>query len=84
MFQYIASWCPPCKMIGPIYEKMSKDFPNVTFTKIDIDQFEETAGKYSIRSVPTFMFVNGKSTLSTFSGADSNLLLKSIEALNNA
>ena len=71
-------------MIGPIYEKMSKDFPDITFTKIDIDQFEDSAVKYSIRSVPTFLFVHGQTNISTFSGADSTRLLQSIESLNKA
>jgi len=31
---FTASWCPPCKMIAPIYQSMSEEFPNVVFTKV--------------------------------------------------
>ncbi len=31
---FTASWCPPCKMIAPIYQSMSEKFPNVVFTKV--------------------------------------------------
>ena len=31
---FTASWCPPCKMIAPIYQSMSEEFPNAIFTKV--------------------------------------------------
>lgn len=31
---FTASWCPPCKMIAPIYQGMSEEFPNAIFTKV--------------------------------------------------
>lgn len=56
---FTASWCPPCRAIGPIYEKASKQFPTVKFIKIDIDEMPEAAGAHAISSVPTFIFFNG-------------------------
>jgi thiol-disulfide isomerase/thioredoxin len=40
---FTASWCPPCKIIGPIVEKMAKANPEITFVKIDIDDLPEAA-----------------------------------------
>jgi thiol-disulfide isomerase/thioredoxin len=40
---FTASWCPPCKVIGPIVEKMAKSNPDITFVKIDIDELPEAA-----------------------------------------
>lgn len=57
---FTATWCPPCKMIAPVFEKLSKDFPNTKFVKIDIDDHSDAAADYNIRSVPTFMFFHGK------------------------
>jgi thioredoxin 1 len=31
---FTATWCPPCKKIGPIFEKMAPDFPDITFIKV--------------------------------------------------
>jgi len=61
---FTASWCPPCKMIKPIYESLAeehKDLEGVKFVKIDVDENDETAQEYAIRSMPTFkVFVDGK------------------------
>lgn len=56
---FTATWCPPCKMIAPIFEKLSKDFPTTKFVKIDIDDHSDAAAEFKIRSVPTFMFYKG-------------------------
>jgi thioredoxin 1 len=53
---FTASWCPPCKAIAPVFETLSKQSPNISFLKIDVDNLSETAQKYNIRSVPTFVF----------------------------
>jgi thioredoxin 1 len=62
IFYFTASWCPPCRMIGPEYEKLAKaDVESgVHYLKLDIDDLPETAAQYMIRSVPTFIFMNGK------------------------
>ena len=53
---FTATWCPPCKLIGPVVEKMAPEYPGVQFLKVDVDQNPEAALKYAIRSVPTFLF----------------------------
>eukprot|EP01033_Poteriospumella_lacustris_P001466 gene1466-1063_t len=71
---FTATWCPPCKMIAPVFEKLSKDFPATKFVKIDIDDHSDAAADYNIRSVPTFMFFHGKDLKQQFSGANEALL----------
>jgi thioredoxin 1 len=61
---FTATWCPPCKMIAPIFEKLSKEHTNVKFVKIDIDDHADAAAEYKIRSVPTFMFFQGETVKS--------------------
>ena len=60
---FTATWCPPCKAIAPIFETLSKKHPDLSFVKIDVDSLTETAQKYKIRSVPTFIFMNGQTQL---------------------
>ena len=82
-YYFTASWCPPCKAIAPIFEKLSNDFPDLTFAKIDVDDVQEAAVENSIRSVPTFMFFNGEDKMSEFAGADQDMLVKNLSELNS-
>lgn len=61
---FTATWCPPCKKIAPVFEKLSKDFSNTTFVKIDIDDNRELAEEHRISSVPTFKAFSGSKLLS--------------------
>ncbi|KAI9491297.1 thioredoxin [Zychaea mexicana] len=56
-----ATWCGPCKMIAPRFEKFSKEYTDAIFAKVDVDAVPDIAGEYSVRAMPTFMFFkNGK------------------------
>jgi thiol-disulfide isomerase/thioredoxin len=77
---FTATWCPPCKMISPIYTALSETYPDVAFGKIDIDDNQESATEYKISAVPTFVFSRGK-VESRFSGADKAQLEKLVKEL---
>ena len=56
-----AEWCGPCKMIGPIYEEVAGELTNAKFTKVNVDECPNLAGKYRVASIPTIMvFKNGE------------------------
>lgn len=57
-----ATWCGPCKMMGPIFEELSKDLSEkYKFVSINIDEQREIAIQHSVSSIPTFLFFkNGK------------------------
>ncbi|KAJ2487931.1 glycerol ether metabolic process [Coemansia sp. RSA 2050] len=58
---FTATWCGPCKAIGPKFEELSKVHTDVTFVKVDVDQVSEVAIAQKITAMPTFQFfVNGK------------------------
>lgn len=63
----------PRRKISPIFEKLSKAHDSITFVKIDIDEFPEMANEYTVRSVPTFLFLSGKTTVSEVSSLHSDL-----------
>ena len=46
---FTASWCPPCKMISPLYEKFSKEYTAVKFSKVDVDENDGAAMQFEIR-----------------------------------
>jgi thioredoxin 1 len=53
---FFAEWCGPCKMMAPIFEEVSAKFDGkVKFAKLDLDEANETAGKYGVMSIPTLI-----------------------------
>ena len=50
-----AEWCGPCRMFGPIYEKASEKYPDITFGKVDTEAEQELANMAGISSIPTLM-----------------------------
>lgn len=57
---YWADWCGPCKTFGPIFEKVSEDFPGAVFAKVDTQSEQEIAAGFQIRSIPTLMIFREK------------------------
>jgi len=57
---YWAEWCGPCKSFGPVFEKVSKDFPGAVFAKVDTENEQEIASWFQIRSIPTLMIFREK------------------------
>ncbi|MBQ9329282.1 MAG: thioredoxin [Solobacterium sp.] len=58
---FFATWCGPCKMVGPVVEKVSETEPNVAFVKVDVDEVGELAQRYGIMSIPAlFSFKDGE------------------------
>ena len=53
---FFGTWCGPCKRLLGLLPTIAKDYPDVTFIKIDIDKNEELATKYNIQSVPHIKF----------------------------
>ncbi|KAK7910332.1 hypothetical protein WMY93_015016 [Mugilogobius chulae] len=76
---FTATWCGPCKMIAPKFEKMSEEFTDVVFLKVDVDDVADVAGKCGIRSMPTFQFYKNGKKVDEFSGASEPKLREFIE-----
>ena len=57
-----AEWCGPCKMLTPILEEISQELnQKVQVVKVNLDENQDLAMKYSIRSIPTLLlFSNGE------------------------
>jgi thioredoxin 1 len=56
-----ATWCPPCRVLGPIIEELAGEYKDkAKIAKLDVDQSQETASKYGVMSLPTVvLFKNG-------------------------
>ena len=52
-----ATWCGPCRMMAPVFEEVSKDFPDVKFCKINVDEEPELTRMFNVTSIPTIALV---------------------------
>lgn len=50
-----AEWCGPCRILGPRFEELSREMPDVKFCKFNVDENQETAGSFGIMSIPTLL-----------------------------
>jgi thioredoxin 1 len=61
LIDFFATWCPPCKMIGPVLEELQDLIKDVLIVKMDVDLNEDLAKQFKIMNIPTLMlFKNGE------------------------
>jgi putative thioredoxin len=70
LVDFWAPWCEPCKTLGPMLEKLAAEY-NGAFRlgKVDVDQQQELAGMFGIKSIPTVVMVKDGQVLDGFAGA---------------
>ena len=56
IIDFHAVWCKPCKKISPLYDKLCANCDNVVYFKCDVDEAEDLAEVFEVKSVPTFIF----------------------------
>ena len=81
---FYADWCGPCKMISPIFEKLSLSHEGVTFLKVNVDTSEEIAIKENISSMPTFKAFKDNKIFKHIVGASESNLKDLIAQLEKA
>jgi len=70
LVDFWATWCEPCKVLGPMLEKLATEY-NGAFRlgKVDVDTQQELAGMFGIKSIPTVVLVKDGQVLDGFAGA---------------
>ena len=65
---FYADWCGPCKTQDPILDELEGDYAGVEFEKVDVDQNQDVANQYQVRSLPTLIIENDDGVVERFVG----------------
>lgn len=84
IFDFWAEWCGPCKQFGPVFEEISEKHPDIAFCKVNVEEEEQLAGMFQVRSIPTLVFMREKIVVFSNPGAiPGNALEEGIKQLKD-
>ena len=71
LVDFWAEWCGPCKMVAPVLDELAKEYEGkIKMAKVDVDQNQQVAGNFNIRSVfPTLLFFKDGQVVKQLIGA---------------
>ena len=69
VIDFWATWCGPCRSFAPVFEDSARRHPELCYAKIDVDQEQELAQAFAIRSVPSLLIIREQILVAREAGA---------------
>ena len=75
---FYATWCPPCRMLAPILDRLADEFAGqIKFVKVNSDEEPQLSSDYYVTALPTVVFVDAGKNIGQFSGLPQEDALRS-------
>ena len=80
LLDFHATWCGPCKAIAPLFGQLAAEYDgDAVLIKVDVDDNPDTAAKYQVSAMPTFLFIKGGQVVDRLMGANPDRLRSMIQ-----
>lgn len=77
VIDFWADWCGPCKQFAPVFTKVSGDYDEVIFAKVDVDANPGLAQAFGVTAIPTLVVMRNNQVLLSQAGAMNEKKLRS-------
>jgi len=81
LIDFFAEWCGPCKMMAPVLDEVARDYAGkLKVVKVDVDESGETAARYGVTAMPTFVLVkNGREAFRRIGAASKSTFVRELQ-----
>lgn len=81
LVDFFAEWCGPCKLMAPVLDEVARDYAGkLKVVKVDVDEAAETASRYGVTAMPTFVLLkNGQETFRRVGAAPKSAFVSELQ-----